>query len=724
MSESKNNSTKISFLYDTQNSIVFEDNLDLLLNNRNIEIQGEDNATDKHNKAIKITRLKAQEEIFKNGDAKKDGGEKFDGGIILPNSDEHSDGSGNIIIVGDYGAGKTTLAFQIAATCANKRNNGIAVFYSLEITRTQTIENYMTDNGKKGYAKKLVAFNSEDTTPEMTADSLSKKFKEALKKKDKTDIPCRQILFPHLTPRTISTVTEGNDSSFAKRYKEIKNMLVAIEEYNKNTSDPAVKAVVIDSLNVFGNTLLTREEIYRLFELFKLHKIIGVFTLESALETDRESTRFVNDAKFMADTVITLKKTQYNQYYNTYISVEKSRNLPQVLGIHPYKIKEAKNDKGEDPIMAKKIEVYPSLHYLLYGTEDNENEDNRLLASEENEMETILMGDEVLAKALKYHLLAIKDKDGNKTKPHISDVITFYGESGAYKSCLAHNALLYGLARKENGLIICLNDRNVLEERGVRFNEYVYNQFKAECIDIEKKGKEEKKYLKLYCNTSDDFKNKYSSKYKYNINRYCLHEPKTPEEQSPEQNPKLIEIVFKNGALLPEEFLDIVRRIIVEEYIKRVAFVDLKTIGISYPFLVNSESSGNMFIPAFLHLMRNYGVNVYLSSSYSHVAVSDDIVNQAITLSDDSIRCDIVVEKDKDTGLEKPDTTRCILSNSTLALEKKVLEIIRPTNEEYGLKIMQDESCKYTPTYSLFKIKPYPNDDSNKSSTTPDEQNT
>lgn len=58
---------------------------------------------------------------------------------------------------------------------------------------------------------------------------------------------------------------------------------------------------------------------------------------------------------------------------------------------------------------------------------------------------------------------------------------------------------------------------------------------------------------------------------------------------------------FKNGALLPEEFVDEICKIINIYKIRRVVFVDLKYIGSSYPFMVNSDISGNLLLSAFVH---------------------------------------------------------------------------------------------------------------------------
>jgi hypothetical protein len=61
---------------------------------------------------------------------------------------------------------------------------------------------------------------------------------------------------------------------------------------------------------------------------------------------------------------------------------------------------------------------------------------------------------------------------------------------------------------------------------------------------------------------------------------------------------------------------------------------DLKLIGVSYPFLVDSPTSGKIFLSAFLHIMRNYGIHVINTSSLSEQAASMEQINNARILSD------------------------------------------------------------------------------------------
>ena len=77
-------------------------------------------------------------------------------------------------------------------------------------------------------------------------------------------------------------------------------------------------------------------------------------------------------------------------------------------------------------------------------------------------------------------------------------------------------------------------------------------------------------------------------------------------------HPDLIEVAFKGGSLLPEEFLDIVRSIFREQRIvggkdiRRVVLDDISLIGVSYPLLRESKTAGELFLPSFVHIIRNY----------------------------------------------------------------------------------------------------------------------
>ena len=127
------------FFFNPDRSIVLGDFLDILLNRTGSANRRNLPAFEKINysenpKDMLIPSINEVDEQNKE--------QQYDGGILLPNfqrqdrSDREVDGegSGNIVIMGAAGTGKSTLAFQIAAACASNLNHGIAVYYSLEVS--------------------------------------------------------------------------------------------------------------------------------------------------------------------------------------------------------------------------------------------------------------------------------------------------------------------------------------------------------------------------------------------------------------------------------------------------------------------------------------------------------------------------------------------------------------------------------------------------------------
>ncbi len=100
----------------------------------------------------------------------------------------------------------------------------------------------------------------------------------------------------------------------------------------------------------------------------------------------------------------------------------------------------------------------------------------------------------------------------------------------------------------------------------------------------------------------------------------------------------MLEVVFKSGALLPEEFIADVMMLVIRHNVKLIAFHDIKYIGTSYPFLIDSGTSGTLFISAFIHIMRNYGVDVIMTSSECDFEPSDFEMKKTVALSDALLR--------------------------------------------------------------------------------------
>jgi hypothetical protein len=109
-------------------------------------------------------------------------------------------------------------------------------------------------------------------------------------------------------------------------------------------------------------------------------------------------------------------------------------------------------------------------------------------------------------------------------------------------------------------------------------------------------------------------------------------------------------VAFKGGALLPEEFIEVVRDVIrehsreepVARKIRRVVPDDVGLIGASYPFLRKSSTAGDLFLSAFVYVMRNYGVDLIITGTTGQLKEADEVVDLACELADSVLACDFI----------------------------------------------------------------------------------
>lgn len=581
----------------------------------------------------------------------------FEGGILLPHSSEcdcasdlpKDEGSGNIVIMGAAGTGKSTLAFQMAAACASKLNHGIAVYYSLEVSFQQFKLSMIQENQQNNDAILLNPMFDFSTQPNLDSDRMLGSALRSCLQADEEESGSGvktggrikpQILFPNLSPCSISDDQANHDEVFLKRFKELELLLRAISAYNEEVTsqfekikkdakekqkktgkpvtipydavDPRVKLVVIDSINAFSNNTLNRQEIIRLMSLLKEYGIIGIFTLGD--DGNHISPEMIEGStiQYLADVVISLKCDYTNSYTHNYLEITKSRYRQQVIGKHPYKIIQIDASVMNlsrlfTPGIKKKLEVLPSLHYRTNAsTRFDEDRFIHQTAKEWN-----LFGINEMSEILPEHFK-------NRSKD-LSQIITIIGESGLYKSDIAINALLEGNRIGENGLIVRLSDRELFRYSGVRLSLQLFNAIQKES---------EHRVIEMEESLADQELKKASKLKLYKFTVYGW------KPDFAENNARLYEVTFKSGVLYPEELVDELLRIIRLHNVKRIVLADLKLIGVSYPFLVDSPTSGKIFLSAFLHIMRNYGIHVIITSSLSAQAASVDQINNARVLSD------------------------------------------------------------------------------------------
>lgn len=622
----------MNIAYNTKKSIVLGDYLDLLFMQDNLDWGKRDGVNDRA--WYERTRFERYEKIRNPAEDDSlvayDPGDKeqqtFPGGILLSYMDDGSKdtpGSGNILITGQPGVGKSTLAFQIAAACASGINKGIAVYYSLEETREHLKKAMCLPSGPASGDDPYPHTRIMNILPDMSSvpatEELCGLLVEALENDDGEIKP--QIFFPALSPRGIKADEEANKELFWTRYRQLEYMMKAIKKYNSEDNKNGgkyIKAVIIDSLDVFGEELLNREETYRIFSLFKKYGILGIFTAESH-DGDEDNISF---AEYIADVVVSLEYDEYNNYFCRYFEITKSRYVKQVNGKHPYKIISCGDlgrvDEDDTVRLKKKIAVYPSLHYLIHATENKENlrKNHTVQGGAESGATRNIFGIKKIDRILPAHF----EKRGNTPQ-----VITIVGEGGLYKSDLAVNALINDILEGKNALILQLSDRSSFSINGCRLSEEL-----AEKL-IQKKMSIEEDNEKLVELTKQDRREQ--------IHKYATEIYKFPLKKAPKDKGLLIEMVFKSGALLPEEFSSQVCGIISDYDIERVALIDVRSIGISYPFLVNSRTSGDMFLPAFIHLMRNLRVDLIMTCTRNKVKESNRHIYKACELADAILTC-------------------------------------------------------------------------------------
>lgn len=380
------------------------------------------NTTDRHLRKSRRVRLGIPIDLFLDRDynrlsrhenAVRRNAATYDmpGGLVLPGT--ATVGTGNVVIRGRPGSGKSILAMQLAQKCcAMNGSQFFSWFIALEERPEYVVQKAASFGWQEDYhcvrnLNELGDLTSPQKYAEILLRILSKspetcfvhQATEALKKAEgdavsdipghpargeTTDGPIRpQVYVSRLSPRHLSPTGDSEADIFEERAKEIENLLCGAEWLRRHRQDlPQLAMVCIDSLNVFGDRLLTREQLYRLFDMFKRTGIIGVFVLEEdegqAISPD---SRLHGDViEFLADVVISLQYGEDAGYFVRYFEIVKSRHQHQIYGKHPFKIMrhdgrnaEEQCDAGEhdDPNMPVQhgIVIFPSLHYIVYATE-------------------------------------------------------------------------------------------------------------------------------------------------------------------------------------------------------------------------------------------------------------------------------------------------------------------------------------------------------------------
>jgi KaiC/GvpD/RAD55 family RecA-like ATPase len=671
---------------------------------------------------------------------KNDDGEKNKRGILFPFGGDP--GTGNIVIIGPAGSAKTTLALQIATACAQRpENRAISAYVSLEATSAEirskarpflwdrhlhevhtldAVEDLATDEelGKAllhvlsqpregGISKCRIATPAESTAKCETHgkrfgrlwDVFQDRGSVALAGTDFENSPVLEpmVLLTGLSPRSPRERRES-DSAFWLRYRQLERLLRAAsylrtKPSRDNPQKPVdvrtiLPLVVIDSLNMLSMESPEREEIYRLFGLFRQYQTAGVFVVESSQGVPFDST--------MADVVIRLSMTEDNGYFTRNIEIEKSRYRNQVYGRHPFRTarletkKKAETENGEEtqseltpPICDKHVRpkleemaetheegqseptapkcdkqkecylrsldpprhgvvVLPSLHYMVLRSEKMQPESMRKLPDPKRwRTPGETWGIEAMNRILPRNLAP-------------GSVIVVEGPRGTFKTNLTLSFLAQGLRRGEHVLLIRLHGRELLPHNAADKRSDEWPALSNEVV----KGKKDDKipqgddnthfwsYLEPLPN-NDQASGEPARRWqnlvkdtKAVITPWRLRVPWRPEGSDA---PCLFEVDFKSGALLPEEVIQVLWDIAIRQPadtpILRAVLMDVREIGPAYPFLRQNSTSGNMFLPALAHIMRNNKIDLVVAGTTGELPEADEAVGRICAVADGVVSC-------------------------------------------------------------------------------------
>jgi KaiC/GvpD/RAD55 family RecA-like ATPase len=591
------------------------------------------------------------------------------GGITLtdPLGSGLETGTGNIVIRGRTGTGKTTLALQLAVACA--RMGYLSAYIPLEFP-TEKVCQKADVFGWEEYLRPVEHLHESEEPP--SREELGKFLMDILTQPARCPlvsvtssatelrfgpddshkhehVGLRRVLVPTLSPRSLSTPNVSDDRSFWERYQQIENLLDAAEWLRSTSSThkdeppysswyraehewlrrwagkhtrrrrvldpdfplgafasraetaaPDLRLVCLDSLNVFGDRPLPRELLFRLFDLFSRHRIVGVFVVEENVARSSDYSVLSNDdtIDYLADVVISLDLGEDKDYSVRHLEIVKSRYQPQVLGKHPFKIQKVSGKTAEDPLGRnwQRVQVYPSLHRVV-GASD------RAPRKESNAFEP---GATKLRELLPPTLYGP------------GAVVTIEGPRGTFKTTLAVNFLMHGLAKGESGLLIRLHDRTM----------HAIPQAVSNDLIEEGNWQGELQQDGEPYNTGKLMRTRW---------HYEGHKDK----------PDLVEVAFKSGHLLPEELIDeIIARLIEqkqkkkkEKEIRRAVLDDVSSIGLSYPYLYSSRTAGDLFLTAFIHLLRLYDVDVMIAGTTGDLDCANECVDRAKSIADAVLSC-------------------------------------------------------------------------------------
>ena len=605
---------------------------------------------------------------------------------IFPSDSEYEPGTGNIVILGEPGTGKTSLALHIAAMCALRKENAEkhVAFVSFEehfaklktkakgfgrdicLQQMFSLQNVISPPSDETLARWL-NLSIDDALQRIEGEFLDRNMysdwdKFYMEKR-------RPILVPSLSPRGEEDERNG---VFWERYNQLHAILTGAEYLREHPEISRgerrdLRIVCIDSLSVFGKQLLSREEILRIFELFTQKGVIGIFVADDRSRyTGSSNEQYMETIDNLADVVVQLKSEYRNNYYRRTIEISKSRYVHNLIGRHIFKIagkssfqdtdtlrlrtqlhRSIRNNTGVLPILSVDYLLSQQPPVVSKGTNSESLKQRYKMIPDQR----ILFGQEPLCTAL---------------PPNYKHdwVITLEGPRLTFKSAIGIDYLLSGILPKfrdhvENALIIRLHDLPFFSTE-IPF----YGQTRISYH-----------FAKRWLHGSSTpltthFRNPHLARgFWQGINRDETYDVRSVQTLGDLTNDNgaggIIELNIKSGKILPEEVLMYVWEVLffAEKNgtpITRVFLDDISRIAISYPAIHANDS----FLPALARMLRERNIGLLIAGTTDEHTLCDEVINRAKNISNSVLSsrlCEIYGEsivtltgEGRNTGPSKP----------------------------------------------------------------------
>lgn len=485
--------------------------------------------------------------------------EKGKGGFRIGRKKDAKDLEPPIILLnGETGSGKTTLMLQIAF-CAAKGDIWVPCFCSLEQT-TRSLETVSTSFKKFTEIENPSSVSTEKKGTNQGQDDEAffcdladvKNMSIEFRKEDNNIYLC------HLSPRPI---TEKEDSDiFQVRLDQLNHILKAFKAVD------GLPVFFLDSINAFAINPLSRNEIYRLFSLFRNHHIPAVISMEHHTNTNSEQVLdCVQNAKFLADIVISLSKDNSGDYLKYYLEIEKSRVSRQALGKHIYKIRTETVAKKVQYDTRTGIVLYPSIHPVLSKTREQKpmEPESFFVSSNDNDLMNVT----------------------NKELVDAGACFSIIGPAGTHKLALGMNLAMGYKVGKSPALLII----NFGGSGEYKFDGVAWTSTRAQCMN-----------LNLPDNGNEEIKERSIPSWK---KEYILYDKQTKAQIGGDYQPHVTLLPVKIGPITPEEcFFMFTRAIKIAEMngtpYSSVLLSDTAELCNGFPLL----ASDPLFLPALIDL--------------------------------------------------------------------------------------------------------------------------